>query len=353
MKSTRLQPPTAATDEAEHDEQTALVGGEHIDFRALLSTHHKYSTEKQRKHSFGGEVLTYITPWNGKGYDMAKIMKNKIDWLVPVWFQLRRNSDDAFEIGGEHDVDEEWLESVRSSDASSEKVMKIVPRVIFEAHVGIDVSRADSGGYDEVILVADLLTQLAAKYNFQGFTLEISPKQLQLTVGLSEILRKKGLSVVYVLPAFVIPPDNVSLRNAFAAVAQSVDRISLNTYDNSRQGAHNAPLPWVRDVLTSYSAVPGMREKLLMGCPMYGWDTLGNAITGEAFISWVATHVKTMTASWDATAQEHIYSDGVKSSSYPSLYFLKLRLQLASEMGIPGVALWEIGQMIPIFADVF
>lgn len=38
---------------------------------------------------FPGEIMAYVTPWNAAGYDNAKKMAKKLDWVSPVWFQIR------------------------------------------------------------------------------------------------------------------------------------------------------------------------------------------------------------------------------------------------------------------------
>jgi len=60
-----------------------------ISSSSILSNHFYYdSNETDKKNSFG-EILTYVTPWNRKGYQLAKLMARKIRWLVPVWFQVK------------------------------------------------------------------------------------------------------------------------------------------------------------------------------------------------------------------------------------------------------------------------
>jgi hypothetical protein len=59
---------------------------------------------------------------------------------------------------------------------------------------------------------------------------------------------------------------------------------------------------------------------------------------------------------WDSQAQEHIFINEEKGvrSSYPTVAFLLKRMQLAQSMeAVAGVALWELGQMMGMFIDLF
>ena len=64
------------------------IAGTKVTADDILRNHHLYFKDTTRRQ-FKGEVLAYVTPWNKKGYMMAKIMAPKLTWLVPVWFQIR------------------------------------------------------------------------------------------------------------------------------------------------------------------------------------------------------------------------------------------------------------------------
>ena len=59
--------------------------------------------------NFDGTVLGYVTPWNGHGYDIAKVFGGfKIQLVSPVWLQIQP-SEDSYKIAGLHDKDSKWL----------------------------------------------------------------------------------------------------------------------------------------------------------------------------------------------------------------------------------------------------
>jgi hypothetical protein len=137
---------------------------------------------------FSGEVLAYVTPWNGKGYDEAKASAARITWLAPVWFQIRGMQGGGLEgdaldysVTGEHDVDVDWVREVWAAqtgvrdppnnkrDVSSKGVMKVVPRVTLETPMECPTAGKD----DECRAMALELNRMRQLYDFDGYTLEV------------------------------------------------------------------------------------------------------------------------------------------------------------------------------------
>ncbi|CAM9752601.1 unnamed protein product, partial [Phaeothamnion confervicola] len=87
-----------------------------LDPKAFQEHHNTYcgATDK----AFAGETLGYVTPWNGAGYDFARVFAAKFDYISPCWYQLRnRDGDSAIVLTGGHDVDRDWMTAVRSAAA--------------------------------------------------------------------------------------------------------------------------------------------------------------------------------------------------------------------------------------------
>ena len=53
-------------------------------------------------------VLAYVTPWNAAGYNLARRHRCRLDYVAPVWFQLRWEQGGVRLTGG-HDVDARWV----------------------------------------------------------------------------------------------------------------------------------------------------------------------------------------------------------------------------------------------------
>ena len=74
-------------------------------------------------------------------------------------------------------------------------------------------------------------------------------------------------------------------------------------------------------------------------------------------VLWMATADVTIT--WDKVAMEHRFHSslpygGVTADCYyPTPLFVKKRVQLASELQVAGVAVWELGQSFAAMTNVF
>jgi len=74
--------------------ESNLLSSERITSRHVLQQHNKYHENLSRHYS--GEIAAYVTPWNKKGYSFAKIFSKKLNWLIPVWFQIRYRIRDTY-----------------------------------------------------------------------------------------------------------------------------------------------------------------------------------------------------------------------------------------------------------------
>lgn len=93
----------------------------------VLNENTKVSENVSRRH-FGNPVLAYITPWNSKGYDLAKKFSSKITHLSPVWYELK-NEGSKLVLHGRHNADRGWISDIRMKGNTL-----ILPRVVLEAN---------------------------------------------------------------------------------------------------------------------------------------------------------------------------------------------------------------------------
>ena len=85
----------------------------------IFSQYKAYSTSSSslNKRNLNTTVLGYVTPWNNRGYDIAKWFTKKFTHISPVWLQARLNSDDSdFDITGQHDIDQGWIRELRNNN---------------------------------------------------------------------------------------------------------------------------------------------------------------------------------------------------------------------------------------------
>jgi len=308
---------------------------------------------------FNGTVLGYVTPWNSHGYDVAKMFGAKFNLVSPVWLQVKPD----YTIGGEHDIDLGWVEDVRETGS------RLVPRILFDGWTGRDFV---SLFQDQTKLsqLRKLLLKTVKKHKFDGITVEVwsqlggqaKPQITELLNSLASAFRKAGLLFVLVIPPAMYQGDQAGMFDGsdFRNLLDQVDFFSLMTYDysNPARPGPNSPLTWVRRCVEALDPKSSRRSKILLGLNMYGMDFTregGGHVINRDFIKLLEKFPGSK-FKFDPEAGEHFLEVKDERNKhtvfYPSLYSVSLRLELASELGT-GVSLWELGQGLDFFYDLF
>uniref|UniRef100_A0A0D9YBS9 Chitinase domain-containing protein 1 n=1 Tax=Oryza glumipatula TaxID=40148 RepID=A0A0D9YBS9_9ORYZ len=357
----------------------------------ILAEHATVSENRSRRH-FRNPVLAYVTPWNSKGYDMAKLYSTKFTHISPVWYDLKSDGNKLV-LEGQHNFDAKWVSELQSNGSL------VLPRVVLEAFPGVVLMKKKlrdkaidlivnecsyncqfviwlsvnrDKGYDGVVLeswsrwaVYGVLDDSELRNRALQFVKHLG-KTLHLTS--SNLSTHHHLKLIYVVPA----PRMKELNNQefrpedLLQLADSVDGFSLMTYDFSgpQNPGPSAPLSWIQYSLKTLlaakgSASHGHSHMIFLGINFYGNDFLlskgdgGNAITGRDFIYLLDKYKPSL--QWDEKSSEHffVYSDkGLRHAVfYPTLMSLSLRLDEAQDWGT-GLSIWEIGQGLDYFFDV-
>ncbi|CAH2069270.1 unnamed protein product [Thlaspi arvense] len=350
-----------------------------IDFQEILTEHSKASENSSTRH-YDYAVLGYITPWNSKGYDIAKIFNSKFTHLSPVWYDLKSQGS-GLVLEGRHNADKGWIQELRSRGNAM-----ILPRVVLEAFPGellrkkklrqkaIDliVAECKEMEYDGIVL--ESWSRWAAygvlhDPDMRKMALQFV-KQLGDTLHSTSSWRSKHMQFMYVvgparsekLEMYDFGPEDLQF------LQDSVDGFSLMTYDfsNPQNPGPNAPLKWIDLTLklllgSSNNIDSNLARKVLLGLNFYGNDFVisgdsggGGAITGRDYLALLQKHKPTF--QWDKESGEHIfmYRDDKNTKHavfYPTLISILLRLENARLWGI-GISIWEIGQGLDYFFDL-
>lgn len=322
------------------------------------------------KRNFNSDVtLGYVTPWNNHGYDVAKWAAQKFTHISPVWFQLKSagsHIEDAplfCQITGTHDIDSGWMDDIRKNNSK----VKIVPRFLFEAWPVEDLKKFLYSEEVQRRCVKDIV-RLLQRNQMDGAVIEIWVQIMSMTRGsaveyLLEIIEswskefhKAGLEFILpMMPALDANYEETGIvnREVMRRLMSSVDYLNVMTYDyNSPQISGVAPYDWVKANLQYFidSSEDYLESstKILMGLNFYGYDRSGSsseAVLSKKFIEILSDGDSVL--SFDENDGEHKLIFGKYGIIYyPTKQSIKLRLNLAIELGIGGVAIWDLGQVL-------
>ncbi|KAG2230303.1 glycoside hydrolase superfamily [Thamnidium elegans] len=346
--------------------------------KEIIHNHDKPNVLEAHIKKFKGEALAYVTPWNNRGYDVVKEFKGKFDYVSPVWYYIQRRSAMQFDFDGEHDVDQGWMKEVKDEATNMGKVL---PRFQLRGWTGEDL-RVFVGSAEESNVLANEINEQVKKYKFDGVVIECGyPAFFQrFLADLSLLLHKESRQLIVVLPSIMNEEHKQYMKpEIFETMSKYVDRFSVMTYDYSSHdpsGGPNAPIEWIMDNI-EYLTNQQNRHQLLVGLNMYAMSYLHTRAPEPLVLKTVVDKLIDQPTeydelledenqlirseeelNWDKEHQEawfiDIDEDGIRQGTVwtPTYRSVRNRLRLAEDYNV-GVALWEVGQGLDYFYDLF
>ncbi|CAK9165791.1 unnamed protein product [Ilex paraguariensis] len=333
-----------------------------LSYREVLTENMKVSENISRRH-FTNPVLAYITPWNSRGYELAKRFNSKLTHISPVWYDLKSEGTKLV-LEGRHNADTGWISELRMKGDA-----QVLPRVVLEA-IPVDLLRKRKQR-DKAI---NLIIAECKEMEYDGIVLEswsrwaaygvlhdpdMRQMALQFIQQLGQAMHsvildrnsEKSLQLVYVIG----PPHSENLQEYdfgpedLRSLSNAVDGYSLMTYDFSgpKNPGPNAPLKWIHSIMqlllgTSSGGSQSLAQKIFVGINFYGNDFVlsgglgGGPITAREYLSLLEQHRPLL--QWEKNSAEHffLYSDDQHVKHvvfYPSLMSIVMRLEEAGSWG--------------------
>lgn len=214
------------------------------------------------------------------------------------------------------------------------------------------------------------LVDLVEEHNFDGINLDYeamrgSQKEnfTSFVHVLADTLHSKGK----ILGISVHPKTgegkpwetNGSQAQDYYQLATHADHIYVMTYDQHYNGSKPGPvasLPWVEQVMRY--ALEGTQipsEKLFMGVPLYGYDwkqgkKKAKGLFYEEIVALIEKHNPQVM--WDDESQSSYFEYENRVVWFDDAVSLERKLQLATEIGVGGAAVWRLGGEQPEVWDV-
>jgi len=332
-----------------------------------------------------GKTLAYITPWNSKGYEYAKMFAYKLDYLSPTWFHFNKGET---QVRGDHNIDRSWIEAVKAAYPTF-PAPAIIPRFTFDGWTGGDLDELFKSTAKRDKLIENILIT-TTQNKFDGVVVDFGyiaytsfgDKIVDFISSLSSQLHQLNLLLVWVIPPMTaIEEEDTELLTAedMEKISPHIDAFSIMTYDFSshhRRVGPTAPVDWMmRSILRlippSKRSDKSFTDKFLLGLNFYGreYKPAGDvrALTGGDYLK-VLESQKGAKFVWEESFHEHLIYYSLSQSPtapstpsatspssaiviYPTLKYLQTRIEIARTAGI-GISIWEIGQGLDYFFDL-
>uniref|UniRef100_A0A0N5C363 Chitinase domain-containing protein 1 n=1 Tax=Strongyloides papillosus TaxID=174720 RepID=A0A0N5C363_STREA len=323
-------------------------------------------------------TLGYVTPWNNKGYDIAKLAAKKFTHIVPVWFQIVPSSSSVCTIEGTHDIDRSWINEIKNNSPNT----KILPRFLLDKwnkNLWISVLQDDNLQRE----CGKILRNFVLRNDFDGVVLEVYLQSLMIlqdyaiteTIALiemwSSMIREKELEVIIPLPPayhfdqknskpgdIKLAFSNIYNSEQFKMIANTVDYVNIMTYDFHGEGMMS-PKFWIEKNINyiTDNLESDVKEKILLGINYYGSIYNENGVTPilwRDFDKYMVDENSYSDIKWNEISLENYITARNKREIiyFPTKDSLSTRFKYVEENNLGGVAIWELGQGYNYFTEL-
>ncbi|CAI0469914.1 unnamed protein product [Linum tenue] len=296
----KFAPEADRSDPIEHGQKQGGRFKVDMNYQEILEENSEVSLNASRRN-YAYPVLAYVTPWNSKGYDVAKKYTKKFTHISPVWYDLKSQGS-GLVLDGRHNADTGWMSELRQNGDAL-----VIPRIVLEA-VPQELLKSKKLRSKAI----DIIVTECMEMEFDGIVLEswsrwaaygilhdpdMRNKALQFVKQLGDTLHSvssaennnRPLQLVYVIgpPVSEKPQMHDFGPQDLQRLSGAVDGFSLMTYDFSspQNPGPNAPLKWIKFALQQLLGPPenaqNLAPKIYLGLNFYGNDF---SISGGNFL---------------------------------------------------------------------
>ncbi len=313
------------------------------------------TTPPPSSRAAGPMVLGYYTQYSPTSQSSQQSLAehaSQITAIAPLWYSVRANAS-LHDLGWQHSAVRVWAQS---------------------HHVAVYPLVINGYGNDAILLHPALrsasvatLARLAVHDGYAGFNIDFE--------GLSNV-DESGLDAFVTQLAAALHPlgkkviaavgPRTSSRNGYhvynyRVLGQVADQVVLMTYDHHDIGSPAgavAPIAWVRQIV-QYALQEMPAQKILLGLAVYGYNWSSSETTVEIHDPQARPLAASVGAPilWNAAAQEATFRDTAANGTVHQVWYENSRsdavkVSLANQDHLGGVAIWRLGDETPAFWTV-
>ncbi|ELP88190.1 chitinase, putative [Entamoeba invadens IP1] len=282
-------------------------------------------TETTPKH-FKNTLLGFVTPWNLHGLSALEKNKHKIDIASPVLYTVSF-IDGHYKIRGDDELKIDGYP--RYSFESVEQPLDVVGKLIKE--------HCKAHNYKG--LVVDGVFSIYSHFRKQATD--------QLILLFKEL---DGLDII-----IAVHPFSYFTYKEVEATKKYVKMYVVMTYDyfnpNQNKNTFNAPIDFIDKAMKSLGA---KGPQFAIGINFYGYAFCNGrgkvVVDRKSYFDWLKMSYGQI--KWHDEEEEHTFISQDCVVNYPTLLYLKKRIDYA-ELYNYSISIWELGQGLDYFLDVF
>ncbi|KAK2943963.1 putative Glycoside hydrolase [Blattamonas nauphoetae] len=347
--------------------------------------------------------MAYVTPWNKAGWQLALDNAEKLDVVVPVWYQVKPGK--KYRLMGKQDVNKTWIEAIHKAGEEAGRRIKVIPRFYFEKWTStqwIDLLNGTSRAeelrqllFDECIasdldgVLLDFASLSFASYGLDAPEMQVGNELVQVQAQLYQILAQHlhlvGKEIIVVTAPLSLFHSSIPYVHPvpiqYALHRRDIDAVMVMTYDYSGNSPGPiSPSVWAKGCVESLLSLPKQElldalhftditppkpKQIFMGMNFYGTHFKNGQFVGHVRgddVLKILSVYKTK-IDWESNSEEHRFTWREEEKSelsnsfadhtmyYPTIHSITKRKEKAESIGC-GLAIWELGQGLPYFMDV-